>query len=167
MRLEGFGELLRHWLVQPAMEIDASVHTERLHSLKPLHARLQYLRRIQPPNIFRSIHLNRPKPLRQTFFRSTLNIARSVATIQAYTFTLSRTLPSQQLPNRYIEFARFQIPKSDIDASESGHEDWAAAVERFPPGILPECFDVVGFVADEAGDVAVEGAFDGFGVALI
>jgi hypothetical protein len=31
---------------------------------------------------------------------------------------------------------------------------------------LPECFDVVGFVADEAGDVAIESAFDGFGVAL-
>jgi hypothetical protein len=31
---------------------------------------------------------------------------------------------------------------------------------------LPEGFDVVGFVADEAGDVAVESAFDGFCVAL-
>jgi hypothetical protein len=31
---------------------------------------------------------------------------------------------------------------------------------------LPECFDVVGFVADEAGDVAFEGAFDCFGVSL-
>jgi hypothetical protein len=45
-------------------------------------------------------------------------------------------------------------------------EDWATTVEGFAPGILPECFDVVGFVADKAGDVAVESAFDGFGVAL-
>lgn len=31
---------------------------------------------------------------------------------------------------------------------------------------MPDCFDVVGFVAYEAGDVAIEGAFDCFGVAL-
>lgn len=80
VRLESLSELLRHRLVQSSMEIDSSVHAERLHSLKSFHARLQYLRRVQPSNIFGSIHLNRLETLRQTLLSCAFDIARPVAT---------------------------------------------------------------------------------------
>jgi hypothetical protein len=104
--------------------------------------------------------------LRQTLFGCILNIPWSVATDPGVYVHAIADFASQQLPDGHVEFARFQVPKSDIDTGESRHEDWAAAVEGFAPGILPESFDVVGFVANEAGNVAVESAFDGFGVAL-
>jgi hypothetical protein len=79
VRLKSFGELLRHRLMQSAVEVDSSIHAKRLHSLESFHARFEYLRRVQPPNILGSIHLDRPEPLRQTFFRCVLNIAWSIA----------------------------------------------------------------------------------------
>lgn len=166
VRFEGFGKLLRHRLMQSPMEIDSSIHAECLHGLKSLHARLKHFGRVQPPNILSSIHLDRPEPLRQTLFGSALNIARSIAANPGIHVDSVADFAAQQLPNWDVEFTRFQVPKSDVDAGESGHEHWSAAVEGFPPGILPECFDVIGFVADEAGDVAVESAFDCFGVSL-
>jgi hypothetical protein len=166
MRLECFCELFCHGLMQPSMEIHASIHTERFHSLESLNTRLQRPRRVQPANIFGSVHLDSLEPLRQTLFRSISNITWSVASNPGVHVHAIADFASQQLPDWHVEFPRFQIPKSDVDAGESGHEYRAAAVERFAPGVLPEGFDVVGFVADEAGDVAVESAFDGFCVAL-
>jgi hypothetical protein len=148
------------------MEIDPSVNAQSFHRLQSLHTSLQHSRRIQPSHILRGSHFDGFEPLRYALFGGTLNIARSVAadpSIDAHSIT---NFTSKQLPDRYVEFASFEVPESDVDTCKSRHENWSAAVEGFAPCILPEGFDVVGFVADEAGCVAVEGAFDCFRMAL-
>lgn len=166
VRFESFRQLLRHGPVQPAMEINTSVNPQSLHSLQSLDTGLQQPRRIEPPNIIRGIHLDSFEALRYAFFGGALDITRSVAADPGIDAHSIADFASQQLPDRHVEFARFEIPECNVYSCESGHEDWPAAVEGFAPCVLPEGFDVVGFVADEAGDVAVKGAFDCFRVAL-
>jgi hypothetical protein len=148
------------------MKINTSVNSQSLHSLQPLYTGLQQPRRIEPPNILRGIHLDSFEALRYAFFGGAFDITRSVTTDPGIDAHSIADFASQQLPDRHVEFARFEIPECNVYSCKSGHEDWPAAVKGFAPCVLPEGFDVVGFVADEAGDVAVEGAFDGFGVAL-
>jgi hypothetical protein len=148
------------------MEINPSVNPQRFHRLQSLHAGFQHPRRIKPPNILRGVHLDSFEPLCHALFRGALNVTRSVAAdpgIDAHSVT---DFTSQQLPDRDVKFSRFEIPESNVDPCESRHEDWAAAVEGLAPRVLPEGFNVVGFVTDEAGCVAVERAFDCFRVAL-
>ena len=79
VRLKSFDELLRHRLMQSAVEVDSSIHAKRLHSLESFHARFEYLGRVEPSNIFGGIHLNGSETLRQTFFGCAFDIARPIA----------------------------------------------------------------------------------------
>lgn len=79
VRLQRFRQLLRHRLVQAAVEVEPGVEAERLHRLQPFHARLEHLRGVQPVHVFRGVHLDRPEALRQPLFRRAFHVFRSVA----------------------------------------------------------------------------------------
>jgi hypothetical protein len=61
------------------MEVNASVNPQSFHRLQSLHAGLQQPRRIEPPNIFRGVHLDSLEPLHNALFGGAFDIAWSIA----------------------------------------------------------------------------------------
>ena len=49
---------------------------------------------------------------------------------------------AEELVERKMKTAGFEIPEGDVDTRERGHQDRAAAVESQAVGSLPQVFDV-------------------------
>jgi hypothetical protein len=101
------------------MKINTGVNPQSFHRLQSLHTGLQQPRRIEPPNILRSVHLDSFEALRYALLGSAFDITRSVTADPGIDAHPIPDFASQQLPDRHVEFPRFEVPERDVDSCES------------------------------------------------
>ena len=114
VRFDWFGELFGHGLMQSAVEVNLSIHAQRLHDLQPLNGASKHTGAIEPFKVLGGVHFHTAEALRIACFGGVLDIVGTVAADPGVNCYFSTDSAAEELADGEVEAARFEVPEGDV-----------------------------------------------------